>query len=82
MSPIGDSFRNRTRMYPGLVNCTSIDWFQQWPSDALVEVATKFIQDIQVLVLPPSLVDFSLIFLYVVQSDCSSRDSRIFLLKK
>lgn len=48
MSPIGDSFRNRTRMYPGLVNCTTIDWFQPWPADALVEVATKFIQDIPV----------------------------------
>lgn len=48
MSPIGESFRNRTRMYPGLVNCTTIDWFQHWPADALVEVATKFIQDIQV----------------------------------
>lgn len=48
MSPIGESFRNRTRMYPGLVNCTTIVWFQQWPADALVEVATKFIQDIQV----------------------------------
>lgn len=48
MSPIGESFRSRTRMYPGLVNCTTIDWFQQWPADALVEVATKFIQDIQV----------------------------------
>eukprot|EP00752_Nemacystus_decipiens_P009956 g8879.t1 len=46
MSPIGESFRNRTRMYPGLVNCTTIDWFQPWPADALVEVATKFIQDI------------------------------------
>lgn len=50
MSPIGESFRNRTRMYPGLVNCTTIDWFQQWPADALVEVATKFIQDIQVCI--------------------------------
>lgn len=48
MSPIGESLRNRTRMYPGLVNCTTIDWFQQWPADALVEVATKFIQDIPV----------------------------------
>lgn len=48
MSPIGENFRNRTRMYPGLVNCTTIDWFQRWPADALVEVATKFIQDIPV----------------------------------
>jgi P-loop containing dynein motor region D4 len=33
-------------MYPGLVNCTTIDWFQLWPADALIEVATKFISDV------------------------------------
>ncbi|CAM9584402.1 unnamed protein product [Phaeothamnion confervicola] len=47
MSPIGDAFRNRTRMFPGLVNCTTIDWFHEWPADALVEVASKFIQDVK-----------------------------------
>ena len=31
MSPIGESFRNRVRMFPGLVNCTTIDWFLDWP---------------------------------------------------
>ena len=41
MSPIGDSLRNRCRMYPGLVNCTTIDWFHTWPSEALQEVAMK-----------------------------------------
>jgi dynein heavy chain, axonemal len=46
LSPIGEGFRNRTRMYPGLVNCTTIDWFQLWPADALIEVATKFISDV------------------------------------
>jgi len=28
-------------MYPGLVNCTTIDWFTEWPADALYEVAVK-----------------------------------------
>lgn len=28
MSPIGDSFRNRVRKFPAMVNCCTIDWFQ------------------------------------------------------
>ncbi|VEL09120.1 unnamed protein product [Protopolystoma xenopodis] len=28
MSPIGDSFRSRLRMFPSLINCCTIDWFQ------------------------------------------------------
>lgn len=28
MSPIGDSFRNRIRKFPAIVNCCTIDWFQ------------------------------------------------------
>ena len=28
MSPIGESFRNRLRKFPSLVNCCTIDWFQ------------------------------------------------------
>ena len=43
MSPIGESLRNRCRMYPGLVNCTTIDWFHTWPAEALQEVALKFL---------------------------------------
>jgi len=47
MSPVGAAFRNRTRMYPSLVNCTTIDWFHNWPDDALREVATKFLDDVR-----------------------------------
>ncbi|XP_030749874.1 dynein heavy chain 2, axonemal [Sitophilus oryzae] len=46
MSPIGDEFRNRLRQYPALVNCTTIDWFHEWPKQALLEVAMKFIADV------------------------------------
>ncbi|XP_026666919.1 dynein heavy chain 6, axonemal [Ceratina calcarata] len=39
MSPIGDAFRHRCRMFPSLVNCCTIDWFTTWPKDALLSVA-------------------------------------------
>ncbi|XP_063078071.1 dynein axonemal heavy chain 3 [Engraulis encrasicolus] len=47
MSPIGDAFRNRLRMFPSLINCCTIDWFQAWPTDALEMVAHKFLQDVE-----------------------------------
>ncbi|KAJ3206419.1 Dynein heavy chain 7, axonemal [Entophlyctis luteolus] len=47
MSPIGDAFRNRLRMFPSLVNCCTIDWFQVWPDDALQIVAMKFLEDLE-----------------------------------
>ena len=47
MSPIGEAFRNRLRMFPALVNCCTIDWFQVWPEDALEIVAQKFLEDIE-----------------------------------
>ncbi|KAJ8389320.1 hypothetical protein AAFF_G00121850 [Aldrovandia affinis] len=43
MSPVGDPFRNRIRQYPALVNCTTIDWFSEWPRDALLEVAERYL---------------------------------------
>ncbi|XP_051969464.1 dynein axonemal heavy chain 3 [Xyrauchen texanus] len=46
MSPIGEGFRNRLRMFPSLINCCTIDWFQTWPKDALEMVANKFLEDV------------------------------------
>ena len=28
-----------------MVNCCTIDWFTEWPEDALEKVATKFLED-------------------------------------
>lgn len=42
-SPIGDAFRVRCRMFPSLINCCTIDWFQNWPDDALERVANMFL---------------------------------------
>jgi dynein heavy chain len=39
MSPIGDAFRVRCRMFPSLINCCTIDWFNEWPQEALLSVA-------------------------------------------
>ena len=38
-SPIGETFRSRMRNFPALVNCCTIDWFAEWPKDALLSVA-------------------------------------------
>ena len=43
MSPAGDALRNRIRMFPPLVNNTTIDWFNEWPSAALQSVAENII---------------------------------------
>ncbi|KAI3375810.1 hypothetical protein L3Q82_004092 [Scortum barcoo] len=45
MSPVGEPFRNRILQYPALVNCTSIDWFCEWPKDALLEVAERLLAE-------------------------------------
>lgn len=33
-------------MYPALVNCSTIDWFGDWPQEALMEVAEKYLSNI------------------------------------
>lgn len=47
-SPVGEAFRQRARMFPGIINCTSMDWFHEWPKEALVDVATRFMADVDV----------------------------------
>merc|ERR1719305_1586999 len=43
LSPIGAAFRNRLRNYPSLVNCCTIDWFMEWPTEALSRVGQQFL---------------------------------------
>ncbi|XP_072525800.1 dynein axonemal heavy chain 6 [Salminus brasiliensis] len=47
MSPVGDAFRSRCRMFPSLVNCCTIDWFVQWPHEALLSVSQTFFQNVE-----------------------------------
>ena len=34
-------------MYPGLVNNTTMIWFMPWPEEALVEVANRYLEEMQ-----------------------------------
>jgi dynein heavy chain len=45
MSPVGAAFSRRCRLFPSLINCTTIDWFTRWPDDALLSVAQKKFTD-------------------------------------
>ncbi|XP_026763473.2 dynein axonemal heavy chain 12 [Galleria mellonella] len=47
-SPIGSSFRTRLRLYPSLVNCCTIDWYDSWPEDALEMVAHHYMVNVNV----------------------------------
>ena len=38
-SPSGSLFRQRCRMYPSLVNSCTIDWYDEWETEALRSVA-------------------------------------------
>lgn len=46
-SPVGDAFRIRSRMFPGLISSTSMDYFHAWPQDALIGVANRFLSDVE-----------------------------------
>ena len=45
MSPVGNALRVRCRRFPSLVNCCTIDWFDQWKRSALQYVAEEFLVD-------------------------------------
>lgn len=48
-SPVGTTLRVRSRKFPAIINCTSINWFHEWPQEALVSVSENFLQDSTVL---------------------------------
>lgn len=44
-SPVGSTLRVRGRKFPAVINCTSIDWFHEWPEEALLSVSQKFLNE-------------------------------------
>ncbi|NXE57526.1 DYH17 protein, partial [Casuarius casuarius] len=44
-SPVGSTLRVRARRFPAVVSCTAIDWFHEWPEDALVSVSSRFLEE-------------------------------------
>lgn len=46
-SPIGESFKERIRVYPSLINCCTIDWYMPWPEEALSRVGSYFVTSME-----------------------------------
>lgn len=41
MNPLIKEFSGRMRMFPAFINCCNIDWFSEWPEEALQGVAMQ-----------------------------------------
>lgn len=50
-SPVGNTLRIRARRFPALVTCTSINWFYEWPKEALESVSYRFLSNLTELAL-------------------------------
>ncbi|KAK3091630.1 hypothetical protein FSP39_021358 [Pinctada imbricata] len=48
-SPVGSTLRVRSRKFPAVTNCSSIDWFHEWPQDALISVSGRFLEEVEML---------------------------------
>lgn len=46
-SPVGSKLRVRSRKFPAVVNCTAINWFHEWPQEALESVSFRFLEDVE-----------------------------------
>ncbi|KAM3174254.1 hypothetical protein ACTXT7_010920 [Hymenolepis weldensis] len=56
MTPLGEVFRARLRQFPALVSCCTIDWYSEWPNEALEAVARKTLGGIKKLQIEDSLM--------------------------
>lgn len=45
-SPVGSTLRIRARRFPALITCTSINWFYEWPKEALESVSYQFLKNL------------------------------------
>jgi len=45
MAQSGPNLRNLGRQYPGIINNTTCVWFDDWPTEALYEVANKYLRE-------------------------------------
>lgn len=39
-SPVGDTLKIRFRKFPALINCCVLDWYMNWPKEALIACCT------------------------------------------
>ncbi len=65
-SPVGNTLRVRARKFPAVINCTSINWFHEWPEEALYDVAKRFLADCDLL--PPGIKESVAAFMAYVHT--------------
>ncbi|NXH15458.1 DYH17 protein, partial [Bucco capensis] len=44
-SPVGSTLRVWAKKFPAVVNCMAIDWFHEWPQDALISISSRFLEE-------------------------------------
>ena len=47
MSPVGEKFRERCRFHPAILNCTTIDWYNDWSEIAMNQVSMSFLETVE-----------------------------------
>eukprot|EP00072_Mus_musculus_P067792 XP_017169555.1 PREDICTED: dynein heavy chain 14, axonemal [Mus musculus] len=45
ISATGPNFRHNCRVYPSMISSCTIDWFQRWPDEALLVVASSYLKE-------------------------------------
>ena len=57
---MGSTLRVRGRKFPALINCTCIDWFHEWPQEALISVSMRFLNELEIIpeAIKPSVAQF------------------------
>jgi len=76
-SPVGNTLRIRSRKFPAITNCTAIDWFHEWPEEALFSVSRRFLEETeQVLVSHIFLSSFGRNFKFSIHSKKKFKTSK------
>jgi len=68
--------RDRLRMFPSLVNCCTIDWFSDWPNEALESVALSSLTEEQLTLYGH--VDDCVVFFQMVHQGVSAASARYY----
>lgn len=45
MSPVGEKLRVRCRKFPALINCCTINWYDNWPGEAIKTVSMNLMKE-------------------------------------
>lgn len=75
-SPVGSTLRVRSRKFPAIVNCAQIDWFHEWPQNALESVSKRFLSEVEVL--PVGILDSVSVFMAYVHETVNKMSKTYF----